>query len=518
MKKIMILVAVLFTGFASQAAKSNEKPNILVIMGDDVAYWNLSYNNRGMMGYDTPNIDAIANSGMIFTDYYAEQSCTAGRATFITGQMAVRTGMTKVGLPGSKLGIRPEDPTLAELLKPLGYTSGQFGKNHLGDLDEFLPTNHGFDEFFGNLYHLNAEDTPELPEYPKNPEFAKNFGPRGVLKSTADGKVENTGPLTKKRMETVDQEFLDAAKVFIKKSVDSKKPFFCWFNTTRMHYHTRVPKEYEGATGLGFYADGLRQHDDQVGELLKHVKDLGVEDNTIVIYTTDNGPHFNMWPDGGITPFRSEKNTNWEGGYRVPFIMKWPGHIKPGTACNEITSGIDMVPTLMDAAGVPDIKEKLLKGYTAAGKTYNVHLDGYNLMPYLTGKKTYGKNEYGETTWPRNEFYYWNDDGQLVAMRYGNYKVVFMEQQSSQFGVWMYPFVKLRVPLVFDLRNDPFEKAQHNANSYYSWMEEQVQWLIPAAQSEAAKMLSTFEKYPPRQKPASFNLDEVMASFTQGTK
>ncbi|MFV0365299.1 MAG: arylsulfatase [Mangrovibacterium sp.] len=513
MKKLsLIMLLAMVFGFASHAEK-NEKPNILVIMGDDIAYWNMSYNNHGMTGTKTPNIDRVANDGMIFTDYYAEQSCTAGRSTFITGQMSVRTGMTKVGLPGSKLGIQPEDPTLAELLKPQGYSSGQFGKNHLGDLDEFLPTNHGFDEFFGNLYHLNAEDTPELPEYPKNPEFAKKFGPRGVLKSTADGKVENTGPLTKKRMETVDQEFLDAAKIFIKKNVDSKTPFFCWFNTTRMHYHTRVPEEYQGSTGKGFYADGLRQHDDQVGQLLDYVKDLGVDDNTIVIYTTDNGPHFNMWPDGGITPFRSEKNTNWEGGYRVPFVIKWPGHIEAGSVCNEITSGIDMVPTLMDAAGVPDIKEKLLEGYTAAGKTFNVHLDGYNLMPYITGEKEYGKDQYGDTTWPRNEFFYWSDDGQLVAMRMGDYKLVFMEQKSSKMGVWMYPFISLRAPLMFDLRNDPFERAQHNANNYYSWMEEQGQWLVPASQEVAAKMLSTFQKYPPRQKPASFNLDAVMASF-----
>ncbi|MFV0553128.1 MAG: arylsulfatase [Mangrovibacterium sp.] len=518
MKKLslVMLLAMVF-GFASHAAK-NEKPNILVIMGDDIAYWNMSYNNRGMTGTNTPNIDRIADGGMIFTDYYAEQSCTAGRSTFITGQMSVRTGLTKVGLPGSKLGLQPEDPTLAELLKPQGYSSGQFGKNHLGDLDEFLPTNHGFDEFFGNLYHLNAEDTPELPEYPKNPEFAKKFGPRGVLKSTPDGKVENTGPLTKKRMETVDQEFLDAAKIFIKKNVDSKTPFFCWFNTTRMHYHTRVPEEYLGSTGKGFYADGLRQHDDQVGQLLDYVKDLGVEDNTIVIYTTDNGPHFNMWPDGGITPFRSEKNSNWEGGYRVPFVIKWPGHIKAGSVCNEIASGIDMVPTLMDAAGVPDVKEKLLKGYKAGDKTFNVHLDGYNLMPYLTGKKAYGKDQYGETTWPRNEFFYWSDDGQLVAMRMGDYKLVFMEQQATKMGVWMYPFISLRAPLVFDLRNDPFERAQHNANDYYSWMEEQAQWLVPASQEIAGEMLSTFATYPPRQTPASFNLDAVMKSFMPKAK
>ncbi len=488
---------------------AQKKPNILVIMGDDIGFWNLSYNNKGMMGYKTPNIDRIANEGVQFTDYYAEQSCTAGRAAFITGQMPVRTGLTKVGIPGSTLGIRPEDPTLAEMLKPLGYATGQFGKNHLGDLDEFLPTNHGFDVFYGNLYHLNAEETPENPDYPKNPEFRKKFGPRGVIRSTADGKVEDTGPLTKKRMETVDQEFLDAAIDFITKETNDDKPFFCWFNTTRMHYVTHPPEEYEGKSGLNFYADGMMQHDDQIGQLLNKLDELGIADNTIIVYTTDNGPHFNMWPDGGITPFRGEKNTNWEGGYRVPCLMRWPGKVPAGSVVNGIVAGNDWVPTLMAAAGEPDVKGKLAKGY----KGYKVHLDGYNLLPFLTGEQTVTKNQYGQTNWPRHEFFYWSDDGDLVAMRYDRWKCVFMEQQSEAFGVWMYPFVKLRVPLIFDVRMDPFERAQHNSNVYYEWAEEHIQFVAIGAQAYAADMVSTFKDFPPRQKPASFNLDQIMESF-----
>ncbi|UCS92065.1 arylsulfatase [Echinicola marina] len=515
MKKIsLVILLTLLLG----SVYSQEKPNILVIMGDDIGYWNLSYNNRGMMGYSTPNIDKLAAGGATFTDYYAEQSCTAGRAAFITGQMPVRTGMTKVGIPGATLGIQPEDPTLAELLKPLGYATGQFGKNHLGDLDEFLPTNHGFDEFFGNLYHLNAEETPENSYYPKNPEFRKKFGPRGVIKSSADGSVEDTGPLTKKRMETIDQEVLNATTDFIDRQVDADKPFFVWFNTTRMHYVTHVPEEYEGKTGLSEYADGMVQHDDQIGQLLDKLEELGVDDNTIIIYTTDNGPHFNMWPDGGVTPFRGEKNTNWEGGYRLPCIIKWPGKIPAGSVFNEIVAGNDWLPTLMAAVGDDQIKEKLMDGYQIGDMTYKVHLDGYNILPFLTGKKEVSKDQYGATNWPRREFFYWNDDGQLVAMRYDRWKLVFMEQQSSKFGVWMYPFVQLRIPLIFDLRMDPFERAQHNANSYYEWMEGIVQFAGGASQAIAGKMISSFQEYPPRQKPASFNLDEVMESLTAGQK
>ena len=506
---------------AQAQAATKKKPNILVIMGDDVAYWNLSYNNDGMMGYKTPNIDRIANEGIRFTDYYAEQSCTAGRAAFITGQMPVRTGMTKVGIPGSTLGIQKEDPTLGTLLKPLGYATGQFGKNHLGDLDEFLPTKHGFDEFYGNLYHLNAEETPENPYYPTDPEFRKKFGPRGVTRSTADGKIEDTGPLNKKRMETVDQEFLDAATDFIDRQVKADKPFFCWFNSTRMHYVTHPPAEYQGKSGLNFYADGLLQHDDQVGMLLKKLDDLGIAEDTIVIYTTDNGPHYNMWPDGGITPFRGEKNTNWEGAYRVPCLVRWPGKIPANIALNGITAGNDWVPTLMAAAGEPEIKEKLLTGYKAGDMNYKVHLDGYNLLPFLLDPKKADPpakitDRQGKATsdeWPRREYFYWNDDGQLVAMRYDRWKLVFMEQRSEKFGVWMEPFVPLRIPLVFDLRMDPFERAQHNSNSYYAWMEEIVQFAGGSSQAIAGKMIATFKDFPPRQKPASFNLDEVMSKL-----
>ena len=514
MRKLTMLLAAV--AFLSLNAQAQDKPNILVIMGDDIGYWNLSYNNRGMMGYSTPNIDRIAAGGTIFTDYYAEQSCTAGRAAFITGQMPVRTGLTKVGIPGADLGIQPEDPTLAELLKPHGYATGQFGKNHLGDKDEFLPTNHGFDEFFGNLYHLNAEETPENPYYPQNPEFREKFGPRGVIKSSADGRVEDTGPLNIKRMETIDQEVLDATVDFIERQNESDTPFFVWFNTTRMHYVTHVPEEYSGKTGLGEYADGMVQHDDQIGILLDKLDELGLTENTIIIYSTDNGPHFNMWPDGGITPFRGEKNTNWEGGYRVPFIIKWPGMIPEGRVINEIAAHNDWVPTLMAAVGDPDIKEKLAEGHQIGDMNYKVHLDGYNLLPFLTGEREITKDEYGATNWPRREFYYWNDDGQLVAMRYDRWKLVFMEQQASKFGVWMYPFVQLRIPLIFDLRMDPFERAQHNSNSYYEWMEGIIQFAGGASQAIAGEMIQSFAEYPPRQRPASFNLDEVMESLTSG--
>ncbi len=506
-------ICLLSSLFIAATTMADEKPNILVIMGDDVGYWNLSYNNDGMMGYRTPNIDRLAREGVRFTDYYAEQSCTAGRAAFITGQMPVRTGLTKVGIPGADLGLSKKDPTLAEMLKPLGYATGQFGKNHLGDRDEFLPTQHGFDEFFGNLYHLNAEEAPEHPNYPKSPEFRKKYGPRGVIRSSSDGKVEDTGPLNKKRMETVDDEFLAAASDFIDRQHKADKPFFCWFNSTRMHYVTHVPKDYAGKSGLNFYADGMMQHDDQVGKLLKKLDTLGIADNTIVIYTTDNGPHFNMWPDGGITPFRGEKNTNWEGGYRVPFVIRWPGKLPKDTAFNGVTSHTDWVPTLMAAAGDDKIKEKCLKGHKIGNMTYKVHLDGYNLLPHLTRE---GKQDL--EAWPRKEFFYWNDDGQLVALRYDRWKLVFMEQRSSKFGVWMEPFVQLRIPLVFDLRMDPFERAQHNANSYYEWMEAMIQWVGAPGQDIAAKMIMSFKEFPPRQKPSSFNLDEVLKKMSAGSE
>ena len=430
-KTLSIVTAILAISLASITTAA-EKPNIVVIMGDDIGFWNISTNNMGMMAYATPNIDRIANEGMKFTDYYGEQSCTAGRAAFITGQHPIRTGLTKVGSPGADTGIQPEDPTLAELLRPLGYTSGQFGKNHLGDKDEFLPTNHGFDEFFGNLYHLNAEEAPEDPDFPKDPEFNKRFGPRGVIRSFADGRIEDSGPLTVKRMESVDEEFLAASLKFMDKANANKKPFFLWFNSTRMHYHTYVKEEQLGKSGQGFYADAMLEHDDHVGQILKKIDDLGIADNTIVLYTTDNGPHYNMWPDGGITPFRGEKNTNWEGGYRVPAIVRWPGKIGSGQINNSIMSHQDWVPTLMAAAGDDSIKAKLLQGHQAGDKNFKVHIDGYNFLPHLTGQQQQG---------PRKEFLYYSDDGQLVGLRVGDWKTVFAEQRAHRFDIWREPFV-----------------------------------------------------------------------------
>ncbi len=479
---------------------TDTKPNILVIWGDDIGYWNVSYNNQGMMGYKTPNIDRIAQEGMRFTDYYGEQSCTAGRSAFITGQSPVRTGLTKVGLPGADLGLQPEDPTLAELLKPLGYMTGQFGKNHLGDRDEFLPTNHGFDEFFGNLYHLNAEEEPEHPDYPKDPNFHKKFGPRGVIQSRADGKVKDTGPLTRKRMETIDEEFLAATEDFIKRAHKANKPFFVWFNASRMHFYTHIKPEHRGISGQNFYADGMVEHDGHVGELLKLLDDLGIADNTIVFYSTDNGPHYNEWPDGGIAPFRGEKNTNWEGGYRVPAVIRWPGKIPAGSVSNEIASHQDWVPTFLTAAGMPDIKEKLKKGYRAGEKTFKVHLDGYNLLPLLTGEDNEG---------PRKAFFYFNDDAELVGLRYNDWKAVFAEQRASRFDVWRDPFVWLRAPKLFHLRRDPFERADTDSNNYNRWWAEHAFVFVPS-QYIVAEFLKTFKDFPPRQNPAKFNVEDVM--------
>ena len=505
-----LLLVLLASPVKGEAQQDKAKPNILVIMGDDIGYWNLSYNNRGMMGYLTPNIDRIAHEGTTFTDYYAEQSCTAGRAAFITGQYPARTGLTKVGVPGATVGLQPQDPTLAELLKLAGYATGQFGKNHLGDRDEFLPTNHGFDEFFGNLYHLNAEEEPENPDYPKEPAFRKRFGPRGVIHSWAqpDGsqKIEDSGPLTIERMKTVDNEFLDAGLGFIDRQHKAGKPWFVWFNSTRMHIYTHIPDDYRGKSGLNFYADGMLQHDDQVGVLLKKLDDLGVAENTIVIYITDNGPHYNEWPDGAITPFRSEKNTNWEGGFRAPAAVRWPGKIPAGRVINEIASNQDWVPTLMAAAGVPDIKERLLKGQKIGNKTFKVHLDGYNLLPSLTGQAA---------EWPRKGFFYFSDDGDLLALRYQRWKVVFAEQRAHRFDVWRDPFVKLRLPKLFDLRMDPFERADTDSNNYNDWMIRHAFVLMPA-QAYAAKLLATFKDFPPRQKPAAFNLDEIMRTVEKG--
>lgn len=507
LKRICRCLAALSLLCGSVVATAQERPNILVIFGDDIGQSNISAYTRGLVGYQTPHIDSIAKQGMIFTDYYAEQSCTAGRSTFITGQCTYRTGLSKVGLPGADLGLQAEDPTITELLKPYGYATGQFGKNHLGDKDEFLPTNHGFDEFLGNLYHLNAEEEPENRNYPRDPEFRKKYGPRGVIKSSADGKIEDTGPLTKKRMETVDDETSAAAVDFIERQVKSKKPFFCWWNATRMHFRTHVKAENRDEPGLTArteYADGMIEHDKHVGTLLAKLEELGIDDNTIVIYTTDNGPHKNTWPDAAISPFRNEKNSNWEGAFRVPCMIRWPGKIKAGSISNEIVSGLDWLPTLVAAAGGGDIKEKLLDGLTVGGKKFNVHLDGYNILPYLTGE--------AEAS-PRESFFYFNDDGQLVGMRFRNWKLVFLEQRATgTLRVWAEPFTSLRLPKIFDLRADPYEQADITSNTYYDWLLDHAFLLVPA-QEYVGKFLATFAEYPPRQKPASFNLDEVMETL-----
>jgi arylsulfatase len=493
---LILLVVALTIAPTSSAA---DKPNILIIWGDDIGLSNLSVNTRGMMGYRTPNIDSIANEGMLFTDYYGDQSCTAGRSSFITGQSPFRTGLTKVGVPGAELGIQAKDPTIAELLKPAGYATGQFGKNHLGDKDEFLPTNHGFDEFYGNLYHLNAEEEPEHEDYPKTPGFRERFGPRGVIHSFADGKVEDTGPLTRKRMETIDEEFLDATLDFIDRAHTAKKPFFVWFNSTRMHFRTHIPESIRGISGQDFYSDAMVDHDRQVGVLLAKLEELGIAENTIVVYSTDNGPHYNTWPDGANSPFRGEKNTNWEGGYRVPGLVRWPGKIAPGSVSNEIMSHLDWAPTLLAAAGEPDIKGKLLKGHKAGAKKFKAHLDGYNFLPHLTGKAKNG---------PRQEFLYFNDDGLLVGTRVGDWKMVFAEQRARRFDVWREPFVFLRIPKIFHLRRDPYEKADTDSNQYNEWWTDRVP-LIFNAQVVVAQFLGSLREFPPSQRPASFTIDQI---------
>jgi arylsulfatase len=490
-----------------------DKPNILIIWGDDIGWFNISANNNGIMGYRTPNIDRVAKEGALFTDWYGQQSCTAGRAAFITGQSPIRTGLTKVGLPGADLGLQPEDPTIADILKPLGYVTGQFGKNHLGDRDEFLPTAHGFDEFFGNLYHLNAEEEPENEDYPQDPEFKKKFGPRGVLHTCAnpDGtqKIEDTGPLTKKRMETVDEEFLAASLEFIDKAVKDDKPFFVWWNSTRMHIWTHLKKESQGKTGLGVYPDGMVEHDGHVGQLLQKLDDLGIADNTIVMYSTDNGAECMSWPDGGTTPFRGEKDTNWEGGWRVPCAIRWPGVIKPGTVSNEIFSHTDMLPTLAAAAGEPDAVEKLKKGYKSGNKTFKVHVDGYNLLPFLRG-------EVKEN--PRKGFLYWSDDGDLMALRVNDWKVHFLVQHGHGFDVWKKPFEALRAPDIYNLRSDPFERASEDATMFYGkWMADRTFLLVPA-QAIVGEFLKTFKEFPPRQKPASFSIDDALEKAAESQK
>ena len=522
-----LALAVIGSLFACGTANGADakKPNIVIIWGDDIGQSNISAYSHGVMGYKTPNIDRVAKEGMMFTDYYAEQSCTAGRASFITGQSGLRTGLTKVGLPGAALGLQKEDPTIAELLKPLGYATGQFGKNHLGDRNEFLPTVHGFDEFYGNLYHLNAEEEPELPDYPKDPAFREKFGPRGVLDTKASdtddptvdprfGKVgkqiiKDTGPLTKKRMETIDDDVANRAADFIQRQKAAGKPFFLWVNFTHMHFRTHVKPESKGQSGrwMGEYADAMIDHDKNVGAVLKALDDAGIADNTFVMYSTDNGPHMNSWPDAAMTPFRNEKNSNWEGAYRVPAMVRWPGHIKPGSLSNEIVAHLDWLPTLLAIAGDAQVTDKLLKGYTIGDMTYKVHLDGYNLVPYLTGEAAKS---------PRDSFIYINDDQQVTGLRYDNWKLAFMEQRATgTMRIWSEPFTMLRVPKIFNLRLDPYERADITSNTYYDWMLDHAFIFVPA-QDYVGKFLMTFKDYPQRQKSASFNLDEVMDKLTEG--
>ena len=494
-----------------------DKPNILAIMGDDIGWFNPSIYHRGMMGYRTPNIDRIGNEGAMFTDWYGQQSCTAGRAAFITGQCPIRPGLTKVGLPGADIGLQAEDPTIADILKPLGYMCGQFGKNHVGDKNKFLPTVHGFDEFFGNLYHLNAEEEPEDPQYPKDPRFKDMFGPRGVLRCKATNKddpteqprwgrvgkqtIEDTGPLTKKRMETVDEEFVGAALDFIERQSKAGKPFFCWVNTTRMHVWTHLKPSSKNKTGLGIYADGMVELDGYVGQLLDKLDQLGITDNTIVLFTTDNGAEVLSYPDGGNTPFRGEKATNWEGAFRVPMVIRWPGVIKPGTIINEICAHEDLLPTFAAAAGEPDVVAKCLKGHKANGKTFKVHLDGYNLMDaFKKGAKAADK-------WPRQEFVYWNDDGQLCGIRLRAIKLNFLQQLHKGMDVWTREFTNYRIPRAYNLRNDPFERADESGMPFQT--SNQLYFIVPA-QAVVARWLSSFKEFPPRQKSASFNVDDVV--------
>jgi arylsulfatase A-like enzyme len=500
----------------NQQKSEPEKPNILVIWGDDIGQSNISYFTNGMMGYETPNIDRIASEGMAFTDYYGEQSCTAGRSSFIMGQSVFRTGLSKVGLPGAKEGMREEDPTIAGLLKAEGYATGQFGKNHLGDRDEHLPTNHGFDEFFGNLYHLNAEEEPENEDYPgdmvlkSGKTFREQFGPRGVIHSWAqpDGtqKIEDTGPLTRKRMETVDDETSDRAIEFIREQEKAGKPWFVWWNGTRMHFRTHVKDELRGISGQDEYSDGMVEHDMHIGKFLKVLDELGIADNTIVFYSTDNGPHMNTWPDAAMTPFRGEKNSNWEGAMRVPAFVRWPGKIEAGSWSNEIVHHMDWLPTFLAAAGDSNIKEELKQGgVKAIGREYKVHLDGYNILPLLTGETEKS---------PRKEIFYFSDDGDLTALRYEDWKLIFMEQKTAgTFRVWMEPFVSLRVPLILNLRRDPYERAPITSNTYYDWLLDRAYLLVPA-QTYVGNFLSTFQEFPPRQKAASFSLDQVMEKLS----
>ena len=508
-----VVVAIVFIASAlpaiGQAQPNRAKPNILVIWGDDIGTWNISHNNRGMMGYQTPNIDRIASEGVSFTDYYAQQSCTAGRAAFISGSVPVRSGMTKVGLPGAKEGWQKTDVTMATVLKAQGYSTGQFGKNHQGDRDEHLPTMHGFDEFLGTLYHLNAEEEPENEDYPgdmilKNGKtFAEQYAPRGILHTWADGKggqrIESIGPLTKKRMETIDDETSDRAIAFIREQHAAGNPWFAWWNGTRMHFRTHVKDELRGQSGQDEYSDGMVEHDMHIGKFLALLDELGIADDTLVMYSTDNGPHYNTWPDAGTTPFRSEKNSNWEGAYRVPTFARWPGHWPAGVTLNGVVAHEDWLPTFAAAAGDTDVKERLLEGTEINGRSYKNHLDGYNLLDYLSGKTDKS---------PRHEFWYVNDDGQVVAARYDDWKAVFLENRGHAFGVWREPFVELRVPLLFNLRRDPFERAQHNSNTYDDWFLDRVFILVPI-QTLAAEFLMTMKAFPPSQTAGAFNLSKI---------
>jgi arylsulfatase len=504
------------------------KPNIVVIWGDDIGITNLSCYSDGLMGYRTPNIDRVAQEGMRFTDSYGEQSCTAGRSSFITGQSVYRTGLSKVGMPGAPVGLSADDPTIAELLKPLGYATGQFGKNHLGDRNEFLPTAHGFDEFFGNLYHLNAEEEPESPNWPSPedfPTFNEMFRPRGVIHSfatdeddpTEDGRygrvgkqrIEDTGPLTKKRMETIDDEVVERAAGFIREQHAAGTPFFVWVNTTHMHFRTHPKPESVGQSGRwqSPYHDAMIDHDRNVGTVLDAIDELGIADDTIVIYSTDNGPHMNTWPDGGMTPFRSEKNTNWEGAFRIPEMIRWPGHIPAGVVSNEIIQHHDWLPTLLAAAGEPDVVEKLKAGHEVGDRSYKVHIDGFDFLPYLTGKEEKG---------PRQGLIYFSDDGDVMAIRFDNWKVVFMEQRTQgTLRVWMDPFVTLRAPKLFNLRMDPYERADITSNTYFDWFFEN-DYLALAATALVTRFLETFKEFPPRQKAASFTIDQVVAKLEAG--
>jgi arylsulfatase A-like enzyme len=511
---------------APAGAQQQQRPNIVIIWGDDIGQSDISAYSHGLMGFKTPNIDRIAKEGVMFTDYYAEQSCTAGRASFITGQSGLRTGMTKVGLPGATLGLQKEDPTIAELLKPLGYATGQFGKNHLGDRNEYLPTVHGFDEFYGNLYHLNAEEEPELPDYPKSPEFRAKFGPRGVMDCKASDKDDptidprfgkvgkqvctDTGPLTKARMVGIDDDVTNRAVDFIKRQKAANKPFFVWVNTTHMHFRTHTKPESIGQSGRwqSPYHDTMIDHDKNVGQVLKSLDDLGIADNTFVMYSTDNGPHINSWPDAAMTPFRNEKNSNWEGAYRVPSMFRWPGKIKPGEVANEIAAHLDLLPTILAVAGDSEVKDKLLKGYKVGDMTYKVHLDGDNLVPYLTEQAPKS---------PRESFLYINDDQQLTGLRYDNWKLVFMEQRApGTLRVWSEPFTSLRVPKIFNLRTDPYERADITSNTYYDWLLDHAFLLVPS-QAYVGQFLMTFKDYPQRQKAASFNMDEVMQKLQESS-